>query len=63
MPRGPRWIVSIYPRRHEADLTRFIPRILADYQRGGSLLRHVEEEMLVIAIFGLFWLSMLLRLL
>ncbi|KAG8865250.1 hypothetical protein FRB96_000140 [Tulasnella sp. 330] len=31
--------------------------VLADYRRGGSLMRRIEEEILVIAIFGLFWLS------
>jgi len=31
--------------------------VMADFQRGGSLMRRIEEELLVIAIFGLFWLS------
>ncbi|KAG8936511.1 hypothetical protein FRC03_002520 [Tulasnella sp. 419] len=31
--------------------------VLADYRRGGALMRHIEEEVLVISIFGLFWLS------
>ncbi|KAG8905956.1 hypothetical protein FRB99_007890 [Tulasnella sp. 403] len=30
---------------------------MADYRRGGRLMRKIEEEVLVIAIFGLFWLS------
>jgi len=31
--------------------------VIADFQRGGSMMRRIEEELLVIAIFGLFWLS------